>query len=199
MAKSWKKVKRNHSTLEQTQKSTNLRRINDRIRRTTVDLTPEQRIKYVREALGNTLEDSVKLSFTPSGYLSSKTKTDYKRLVDALPTASKLQSMVEAVNDKTYEKLSEHELRTAMASIMQHFFYEYYEGEGDTLDIDKIDPKALSRFAEEEGYEIDYKKLRDKMKEIGRTYRQTAAPIDLIPLIQDAQILMRKNNKKNLN
>ena len=185
-------------------KDKNLKKINDRIRRTTQGFTKSQRIKYIRETLQNTPANNVKLKFTKQGYLSSKTTVDYSTLVDSIPTASKLRAMTEAVKDKTWEKLSADELRTAMANIMQHFFYEFYEGDGGGsslinndggIDFNKVDPKKLARFAEEEGYELDYKKLKEKMSEIGRMYRTTASPVDLIPLIEDANILMRSKAK----
>lgn len=173
----------------------NLKKINDRIRRTTQGFSKEQRIKYIRETLQNTPANNVKLKFTSKGYLSSKTTVDYSTLVDSIPTASKLREMTEAIKDKTYEKLSTEELRTAMANIMQHFFYEYYEGGGSGLEFDKMDPKKLAQFTEEEGYALDYKKLKEKVSEIGRMYRATSSPVDLIPLIEDANILMRSKAK----
>ena len=182
----------------------NLRKINDRIRRTTQGFSKAQRERYIRQALQDTPANNIKLKYTKQGYLSSKTNIDYSTLVDSIPTAAKLRQMTEAVKDKTWEKLSADELRTAMANIMQHFFYEFYEGDGGGssltnsdggIDFDKVDPKKLARFAEEEGYELDYKKLKEKMSEIGRMYRTTASPIDLIPLIEDANILMRSKAK----
>lgn len=176
-------------------KDKNLKKINDRIRRTTQGFSKEQRERYIRQALQDTPANNVKLKFTSKGYLSNKTAVDYSTLVDSIPTAAKLRQMTEAVKDKTYEKLSTEELRTAMANIMQHFFYEYYEGGGSGLEFDKMDPKELAQFAEEEGYQLDYKKLKEKVSEIGRMYRATASPVDLIPLIEDANILMRSRAK----
>lgn len=170
-----------------------LHKANMRLQRLTVDFDKEHRIKYIKEVLSDVGIPKEQIEFTDKGYISTKSKIqDYTSLSTAIPTKSSIIRSQKIISKNETEKLSEDEIRSAMRHFMQRYFSRYYE------ELEELsDPYELERIAEEEGYKLDVKKVLDKLKELGSTYRQTGSPIDLYPIIQETDALAAKVPRKD--